>query len=62
VSLNDVEEGGLTRFGRLKGMIDSKEEGEMSLTVQPKRGDALLFFPADAMGGLANRARGLSGC
>lgn len=50
VYLNDVEEGGLTRFGRLKGMLDSKEEGETSLTVRPKLGDAILFFPADAMG------------
>lgn len=38
VYLNDVSQGGLTRFGRL------------DLTVTPKRGDALLFFPADAAG------------
>mmetsp|Transcript_8762 Transcript_8762/g.13083 ORF Transcript_8762/g.13083 Transcript_8762/m.13083 type:complete len:352 (-) Transcript_8762:92-1147(-) len=36
--LNDVENGGNTRFGLL------------DLTVKPKMGDALLFFPADADG------------
>jgi hypothetical protein len=50
VYLNDVDEGGLTQFGRLKGMVDSKEEGETTLTVRPKLGDAIVFFPTDAMG------------
>ena len=38
VYLNDVEAGGTTRFGRL------------NLEVQPRRGDCLLFFPADRFG------------
>lgn len=44
VYLNDVRHGGLTRFCKLPEGSDEK------LTVQPKRGDALLFFPADAAG------------
>jgi hypothetical protein len=50
VYLNDVENGGLTRFGRLPASLDSTEPGETKLTFRPKMGDALLFFPADAMG------------
>ena len=50
VYLNDVENGGLTRFGKLPAFAGTKEEGEKNLTVRPKKGDALLFFPADAMG------------
>lgn len=60
VYLNDVEEGGLTRFGRLRstgsggriGETGTVEEGEEDgfVTVRPKRGDALLFFPADRDG------------
>ncbi len=38
VYLNNVPQGGATRFGKL------------DLMVQPTRGDALLFFPADANG------------
>mmetsp|Transcript_8404 Transcript_8404/g.15204 ORF Transcript_8404/g.15204 Transcript_8404/m.15204 type:complete len:406 (-) Transcript_8404:1589-2806(-) len=45
VYLNDVEQGGLTRFGKL-----FMNGGTQSLTIQPKKGDALLFFPADAQG------------
>ena len=45
VYLNDVAEGGQTRFGQLRD-----DEGEDGLTIQPRRGDALLFFPADARG------------
>eukprot|EP00978_Attheya_sp_CCMP212_P009095 scaffold21409_cov54-Attheya_sp.AAC.1 len=45
VYLNDVEQGGLTRFGKL-----FMNGGTQSLTVQPKKGDAILFFPADAQG------------
>ena len=45
VYLNDVPAGGLTRFGRLP----DGQNGN-TLTVQPKAGDALLFFPADAAG------------
>lgn len=50
VYLNDVQQGGLTRFGRINALRDSKEIGETKLTVRPKMGDALLFFPADAIG------------
>ena len=38
VYLNDVEDGGCTRFNKL------------GITVAPKKGDACLFFPADAAG------------
>eukprot|EP00980_Cylindrotheca_fusiformis_P005669 scaffold1184_cov132-Cylindrotheca_fusiformis.AAC.90 len=50
VYLNDVEKGGLTRFGRLPALPGSEENGETKLTIRPKMGDALLFFPADATG------------
>jgi hypothetical protein len=50
VYLNDVEKGGLTRFGRLPPAPGFEEEGETKFTVRPKKGDALLFFPADAAG------------
>jgi hypothetical protein len=68
VYLNDVEKGGLTRFGKLSTSsaatksINSNENlnllnnngvgdgvGE-KLVIQPKKGDALLFFPADRNG------------
>lgn len=59
--LNDVEKGGLTRFGKLSAgaamqhdakniLLDANDEGDQKLVVQPKRGDALLFFPADCRG------------
>ena len=38
VYLNDVDDGGCTRFNKL------------GITVAPKKGDACLFFPADADG------------
>lgn len=50
VYLNDVENGGLTRFGRLPAVSGSPEIEETKLTIRPKMGDALLFFPADAVG------------
>ena len=57
VYLNDVEKGGLTRFGKLNasGAIGSDctnfgDASEEKLVIQPKRGDALLFFPADYRG------------
>ena len=50
VYLNDVEKGGLTRFGKLPPALGIEEDGEDHLTVRPKKGDALLFFPADADG------------
>jgi hypothetical protein len=55
VYLNDVSEGGLTRFGKLLAPPGSPDEKGKSLTVQPKRGDALLFFPADAAGAFDDR-------
>jgi len=66
VYLNDVRRGGLTRFGKLqpaaagaagaKGFgapppsASAKRAPAEGLTVQPRKGDALLFFPADAAG------------
>jgi len=59
VYLNDVKEGGLTRFGRLpartvqhgdRGSNVENPEDERFLTVEPKLGDALLFFPSDQFG------------
>ena len=44
VYLNDVTEGGVTRFGKLP--IDD---------IVPRRGDALLFFPADSDGNFDER-------
>ena len=58
VYLNDVENGGRTRFGKLltskstmaNHRAGEKDESEPHLHVAPKRGDALLFFPADKYG------------
>lgn len=68
VYLNDVEKGGLTRFGKLlsssaaTNSINSNETSNLlnnnsggdgvgeKLVIQPKKGDALLFFPADRNG------------
>lgn len=50
--LNDVENGGNTRFGRL---IDSNDSSGDALVVKPKMGDALLFFPADENGTFDDR-------
>jgi len=51
VYLNDVEEGGLTRFGRLQPTSRNIENPEEKfVTVRPKLGDALLFFPSDQYG------------
>lgn len=54
VYLNDVGRGGLTRFGKLPTSNckthSQVEAGEDKLSIRPKRGDALLFFPADANG------------
>lgn len=46
--LNSVEEGGKTRFGLIPAADPSI--GETKLTVAPKAGDALLFFPASEDG------------
>ena len=54
VYLNDVGKGGLTRFGKLSATLDGEggesRQATTSLTVKPRLGDALLFFPADASG------------
>ena len=44
VYLNDVTEGGRTIFGKLGG-----------LTINPAKGDGLLFFPANAAGEFDDR-------
>jgi hypothetical protein len=51
VYLNDVEKGGLTRFGKLPALTDSNKIGKKYLTLRPNMRDAILFSPADAMGG-----------
>ena len=48
VYLNDVANGGRTRFGKLPAIHATIEEPH--LTISPKAGDALLFFPADKFG------------
>lgn len=53
VYLNDVEKGGLTRFGKLNAspaIDNSVNADKKKLVIQPKQGDALLFFPADYRG------------
>jgi 2OG-Fe(II) oxygenase superfamily len=55
VYLNDVEQGGLTRFGKLSAAsatvaLPISKNDDDKLVIQPKMGDALLFFPADRMG------------
>lgn len=51
VYLNDVKNGGTTRFGRLPTSDYVRQaEGEPNLAIVPRKGDALLFFPADEDG------------
>ena len=52
VYLNDVPHGGTTRFPRLSPAIDDDMQvtGSACLEIVPRKGDALLFFPADANG------------
>lgn len=65
VYLNNVETGGRTRFGKLLAPTSSgsgssnaittaatitENEGDPYLSIAPKQGDALLFFPADRDG------------
>jgi hypothetical protein len=63
VYLNDVNDGGLTRFGKLdkrlalssSSLTDhstalDQDVDDTKLVVQPQRGDGLLFFPADKNG------------
>lgn len=51
VYINDVDNGGNTRFGKLPAVtaVDG-DINDPKLTIKPKKGDALLFFPADAKG------------
>ena len=51
VYLNNVPSGGNTRFGKLPAVttVDG-DPNDPKLTIKPKKGDALLFFPADANG------------
>jgi len=46
VYLNNVEKGGLTKFGRLSTTGSSIGIREEYISVKPKLGDALLLFPA----------------
>jgi hypothetical protein len=53
VYLNDVDKGGLTRFGKLSSSTTNSghiDKSESALAIRPRKGDALLFFPADASG------------
>lgn len=53
VYLNDVDSGGTTRFGRLPAAPDCDRQlasDSECLNIVPRKGDALLFFPADADG------------
>jgi len=51
VYLNDVDNGGTTRFGKLPPADYKRQvKGERNLEIIPKKGDALLFFPADKDG------------
>mmetsp|Transcript_13864 Transcript_13864/g.20680 ORF Transcript_13864/g.20680 Transcript_13864/m.20680 type:complete len:387 (+) Transcript_13864:53-1213(+) len=55
--LNNVDEGGQTRFGLLPPQNGerSNNDNNIALTVQPKAGDAVLFFPADKDGNFDER-------
>ena len=55
VYLNDVAAGGRTKFGKLPALTREEEMIDPKLTVQPKVGDALLFFPADSYGNFDDR-------
>ena len=56
VYLNDVANGGTTRFGKLPAAdYERQVKGERNLEIIPKKGDALLFFPADANGKFDSR-------
>ena len=56
VYLNDVRTGGTTKFGKLPAADDERQvKGESNLTIIPRKGDALLFFPADQNGNFDER-------
>jgi hypothetical protein len=48
VYLNDVDKGGLTKFGKLPAHPNQSYGSCLAIT--PRKGDALLFFPADRDG------------
>ena len=55
VYLNDVANGGTTKFGKLPAITDEdivqrQVIGDKDLNIIPRKGDALLFFPADNNG------------
>ena len=51
VYLNDVANGGTTRFPKLPAAdYEQQVKGERNLEIIPRKGDALLFFPADKYG------------
>ena len=49
--------GGTTRFGKLPAATDFERQvkGEPNLNIIPRKGDALLFFPADENGAFDER-------
>lgn len=56
VYLNDVDNGGTTRFGKLPAADYKRQvKGARNLEIIPKKGDAILFFPADADGNFDER-------
>ena len=56
VYLNAVENGGTTRFGKLPAIDDERQvKGDCNLNIVPRKGDALLFFPADKNGAFDER-------
>lgn len=51
VYLNDVKNGGTTRFPKLPAAEYRQQvKGERQLSIIPRKGDALIFFPADKNG------------
>ena len=56
VYLNDVAHGGTTRFPTLPAADHEQQvKGERNLNIIPRKGDALLFFPADKDGAFDER-------
>lgn len=62
VYLNDVANGGTTRFPKLPAADHEQQmKGERNLNIKPRKGDALLFFPAD-MNGIFDERTEHEGC
>lgn len=57
VYLNDVQQGGTTKFGKLPAAVDYEFQvkGDRNLNIIPTKGDAILFFPADKYGAFDER-------